>query len=281
MRMVAAIVSSAVASKCPSGARGGIHQTPSGCEMSLVEGGPHFGDCSLWAAAMLKRAGIRLRALAFEPLPDASALFRQSTLENGFASEVAVRTAALGSTSDSQVEMIHFHGHNVESAVRGDDFISNKPEEVTVVPNVPQVTLDEEVPTSWAAVDVLKLSVNGAERETLRGARQLLSQRRICSVLMHTQKAARGREATGSSTGKSAFSADLLQLLVEGDMDIFTHRDQGPEGGPVHPATTPADLDRVFDDPKLSQKDYILARSRASHCELARRHFGSAYGQNG
>ena len=45
--------------------------------------------------------------------------------------------------------------------------LSNHAEEVTTVRSMPQVALDDEVPASWPTVDVVKLSVNGAERDTL------------------------------------------------------------------------------------------------------------------
>lgn len=281
MRIIAAVASSALAAGCPTG-RGRLEAPPGSgdpCSLSLVEGGPHLGDCSLWTATVLRAAGVQLRALAFEPLPDASALFRQAVLENGFAGSVAVHTAALGRASDKRVELVYYRGHNGQATVRKDDIEAGRPGEMDIIRNVPQATMDEEVPASWPVVDFLKLSVNGAEKDTLVGARRLLAQRRLCSVLMHAQKAARGRPAVAPNATK--FSAELLRLLEKGDMEVFTHRDAGAEGGPVQRATSPADLDRVFDDPELSQQDYILARSRGPQCALARRHFQAAVGSAG
>lgn len=294
MRMVASIAESAVAANCKSGAP--LSESGSlPCELTFVEGGPHMGDCSLWAAGLLSQVGVQLRAVAFEPLPDAAALFRQSVVENDLAGSLSVRTAALGQDPGSAVDLLYFKGHNGQATV---DSIhmraylaseNAKESDVARVKGVPVVALDQEIPASWPVVDIVKLSVNGAERDTLAGARRLLSERRLCSVLMHTMKAGRGREvhevpgppSPPAPPGSSSYSEDLLHLLEEGGMEVYTHRDF--EGGTteVRRVVSASDLDKAFDDPTLTLTDYIMARSMAPHCDLAKRHFHAAAGLGG
>ncbi|CAE8708179.1 unnamed protein product [Polarella glacialis] len=133
-----------------------------------------------------------MRSIAFEPLPDASSLFRQSVIENGRALTDWSCSAALG-RGGKMTELVYYRGHNGQATVNGEDFKFGHRDEVTIV-QAPELALDEELPDSWPLVDALKLSVNGAERDTLAGARQLLSKRRICSVLLHTKKCLRGRK---------------------------------------------------------------------------------------
>eukprot|EP00913_Durusdinium_trenchii_P027469 g25762.t1 len=59
-----------------------------------IVGGPHLGDCALWAANSIGLVGVRVRAIAYEPLPDAAGLFQQSVLENGFGGAVESSSAA-------------------------------------------------------------------------------------------------------------------------------------------------------------------------------------------
>lgn len=121
MRMIASAAEYGLAQHCPTGLPPGQRKRKTdgkatnavdGCSLTLVEGGPHLGDCAIWAAAALRLAGVELRALAFEPLPDASALFRRSVIENGLDGTVSVRTSALGASSKGTVDLVYFRGHN-------------------------------------------------------------------------------------------------------------------------------------------------------------------------
>ncbi|CAE7767030.1 unnamed protein product [Symbiodinium pilosum] len=129
MRMVADIGRNALQAGCATNAA--FLGDAEACKFTFVEGGPHLGDCALWASASLRLAGVQTRAIAFEPLPDAATLFQQSygsrvrtgtlslpatlflrsVVENGLSAYVNVRNAALGQMS-GQTELIHFRGHN-------------------------------------------------------------------------------------------------------------------------------------------------------------------------
>jgi len=286
MRMVLDVAKTAMEAGCPVGLGG--EEGASGaerCEFSFVEGGPHLGDCALWAATTLRLAGVQLRAIAFEPLPDASALFQQSVAENGLAGSVLVRPAALGLGGGRTAEMVYYRGHNGQATVNYGDFPSMNPQEVVQIP-VPEAALDDEVPATWPLVDALKLSVNGAERYTLAGARRLLSQRRVCSVLMHATKCLRGRRPASedpapTQPNASRFSFELMQYLQEGNLEVFEHddNDAGPRRGAVRRLYSPLDMDSVFDDPALTEQVYFLAINRDRRCARAQRHFHAAAGR--
>eukprot|EP00435_Cladocopium_sp_Y103_P035225 s2362_g9.t1 len=172
------------------------------CEFTFVEGGPHLGDCAMWATTVLRLVGVQTRSIAFEPLPDAAALFQQ-TPSNG-----------------TMTELIHFRGHNGQATVNGQDFPSQDRREVVTIPAL-ELALDDQIPPSWPRIDALKLSVNGAERNTLAGARKLLSKRRICSVLMHATKCKRGRRPASEDPAPGNVSKPLgSEVLAELPADI-------------------------------------------------------------
>ncbi|CAE7229771.1 unnamed protein product [Symbiodinium necroappetens] len=261
MRMVADVAKDALQAGCATNAAYlGDAET---CKFTFVEGGPHLGDCALWASASLRLAGVQTRALAFEPLPDAATLFQQSVAENGLSASVQVRNAALGQMT-GQTELIHFRGHNGQATVNDYDFPSQDRREVVTIPAV-EVALDDEVPANWPQIDALKLSVNGAERNTLAGARKLLSKRRVCSVLMHATKCKRGRrppsEDPAPNSRASKFAYDLMTFLSEGNMDVYEHNDatSGQGRGRVQRVRSADEMDSIFDHPQLTEQALALA----------------------
>merc|ERR1712216_1022039 len=72
-------------------------------------------------------------------------------------------------------------------------------------------------------MEILKLSVNGEELNTIRGARSLLSKRQICTVMMHVGKVQVGWQAQAEGQNQSAFSAELYGLLDDGALDLALH----------------------------------------------------------
>eukprot|EP00406_Dinophysis_acuminata_P024570 CAMPEP_0179346540 /NCGR_PEP_ID=MMETSP0797-20121207/72627_1 /TAXON_ID=47934 /ORGANISM="Dinophysis acuminata, Strain DAEP01" /LENGTH=153 /DNA_ID=CAMNT_0021061093 /DNA_START=10 /DNA_END=468 /DNA_ORIENTATION=+ len=121
-------------------------------------------------------------------------------------------------------------------------------------------------------MDILKLSVNGEELNTIRGARALLSKRQICTVMMHVTKVQRGWADTPGGAGGPGFSAELWDILSSsGGMDVWLHLDADASGQELgdprpRPSTTrlrsASDLDAVFSKGAHSQ-DYLVARQRA------------------
>lgn len=281
LRMVANVAKAAVDAGCAS--QGVYLEDSRVCEFTFVEGGPHLGDCAMWATTVLRLVGVQTRSIAFEPLPDAAALFQQSVLENGLSSHVSVRNAALGQSSGAMTELIHFRGHNGQATVNGQDFPSQDRREVVTIPAL-ELALDDQIPPSWPRIDALKLSVNGAERNTLAGARKLLNKRRICSVLMHATKCKRGRRPASEDPAPgnvSKFAHDLMMFLEEGNMEVFEHNDAttGKGRGRVRRLKTAQEMDGIFDDPELTEQVYFLALSKDENCGLAKRHFNIAAGR--
>merc|ERR1712125_23257 len=104
---------------------------------------------------------------------------------------------------------------------------------------IPTVSLDSTWPALRpAALEILKLSVNGEELNALRGARALLSRRKVCSVLVHVTKAQRGYSDTGadapqkaagaaaSTAVASSFSSEFWELLNGvGGLEVSLHLD--------------------------------------------------------
>jgi len=277
------------------------------CGLDFVEGGPHLGDCTLWASAALQSAGLAPFAAAYEPLPDASALFRESVLTNRWDGRVVVVPRALAARDGETVNLAYFPGHNGEgTTVRASEGL-HCGENCAGYASIPTVTLDASWPALRPApLEVLKLSVNGEELNVLRGARALLSKRQVCSVLVHVAKARRGWAdfAQEATTGASAFSSEFWDLLTDtGGLEVSLHldrdlTDQVHDDPRPRPSTRRIDsateLDDIFREPAFPH-DYLVARQpprslagwespdrgeATAHCarSLALRHWAEVFG---
>merc|ERR1719198_458263 len=87
------------------------------CHITFVEGGPHIGDCTLWATAALQLAGVSSYAVGFEALADASSLFRQSVLANRWEDRIVVIPKALSDSAEGFTKLVHHPGHNGEATL--------------------------------------------------------------------------------------------------------------------------------------------------------------------
>jgi FkbM family methyltransferase len=245
------------------------------CSLDFVEGGPHIGDCTLWAAAALEQAGLSAFAVGYEPLPDASALFRESVLANRWDGRVVVVPQALAPKDDDFVTLAYYPGHNGEGTTVRAAATAHCGRHCTGFQQIPTVSLDNSWPALRpAALEILKLSVNGEELNALRGARALLSKRKVCSVLLHVTKVQRGYEtaieAGSGTTGATPFSKELWELLQGvGGLEVSLHLDYSPSAAGSISDTRPRpstkllngalDLDNIFGNPSTSQ-GYIVAR---------------------
>merc|ERR1719428_1097827 len=196
------------------------------CSLDFAEGGPHLGDCALWAVAVLEGAGVPSFAVGYEPLPDASSLFRESVLANKWDGQVVVVPKALAAKDGETVTLAYYPGHNGEGTTVRAGAGAHCGKHCDGFLKIPTVTLDYSWPALRPqALEVLKLSVNGEELSTIRGARMLLSKRQVCSVMMHVTKAQRGWQDGSSKTESGAasenkdtgqwFSSELWRLLSE------------------------------------------------------------------
>lgn len=271
------------------------------CQLDFIEGGPHLGDCTLWATAALESAGVSSFAVAYEPLPDAAALFRKSVLLNRWEGRVVVVPRALAAKAGNVVRLAYFPGHNGEgTTVRAGR--THCGEHCAGFSEIPTVALD----TSWpslrpAALEVLKLSVNGEELNTLRGARALLSRRQVCSVLVHVTKAQRdwnGEDAPDVATEAGArrsteLSEEMWDLLTDvGGLEVSLHLDEDvtsqvrAEDSRQRPSTrrlaSATELHDIMTS-QASSHDYVVARQlevpQEAPCSgsLALRHWGEVF----
>ena len=142
--------------------------------MTFVDVGVNKGDYSLLAARLL---GDRGRVLAVEPEPENCAWFRHSVALNGYRSIDLLEAALSDSDGEATLHLGRHSGwHTLVAGVRGRD-------RGTIT--VPTRTLDGVLAERGIeTVDVMKIDVEGAELQVLRGARGALSGDRPLLVLV-------------------------------------------------------------------------------------------------
>jgi FkbM family methyltransferase len=182
--------------------------------MGLLDAGAHFG---LFSLAALHYGGPTARAVAIDPSPIAARVLHAQIRLNGVADRVALLRAAAGEAPG--------HKAMLAAGVLGAFYYTspdeNRPSQDLT--DTTQVTLDGVAETCGFEVSHLKVDVEGAEAETLRGARSLLSWDRppLVFLEMHNQMVReRGGMpdatiATLSEAGYSLHSLDGTALSVE------------------------------------------------------------------
>jgi len=261
------------------------------CPLSFVEGGPHVGDCTLWATAALEAVGLPSFAVAYEPLPDASSLFRDSVRANAWDHRIHVIPEALAATDGELVRLAYFPGHNGEGTTVRAASSAHCGENCAGFSEIPTVTLDASWPAQRPApLDVLKLSVNGEELNVLRGARALLSKRQVCSAMVHVTKAQRGFSDPPGATANAASMWELLtttggfevSLHLDEDLTSQVRKDDPRPRPQTHRLRTAGDLQAVLTEAS-SPHDYIVARQvnlkEGAPCadSLALRHWNEVF----
>jgi FkbM family methyltransferase len=126
----------------------------------VIDGGAGYGDTAIYLAAQAETNG---RVLSFEVLPEHLVLLRDNLAANPvFGGRVSVREEALWSSSGTTLEL-HAGGPGTTVAPG------------TGVATVPSRSIDSLVDTGVVdRIDFIKLDVEGAEREVLRGAERVL-----------------------------------------------------------------------------------------------------------
>ena len=181
---------------------------------TVVDVGAHIGYYTLLFAKLVGPAG---RVLAFEPYPATHLLLQRNVGENGYANVVIQRQAV----ADVPGRMaLHVSGADWGHHLYGP---GNQTLEVDVV------KLDDAIPPD-AAVDFLKIDVEGAEAQVLRGMSELL--RRSPRMKMLTEFWPAGLWRSGTDPG------DYLRMLVANG---FSLNNVDEIAGQFRPATT-ADL---------------------------------------
>jgi FkbM family methyltransferase len=130
--------------------------------MTVIDVGANVGDITLAAAAVVGESG---RVIAYEPGPDAARLLRERSRHSP---QVEIRQAAVSDTcGDARffVDPTKSTSATLFAGVAGSNHV---PVNVTVC------SLDSELPTLPAAIDLIKIDAQGAEGRILEGARRLL-----------------------------------------------------------------------------------------------------------
>jgi FkbM family methyltransferase len=140
--------------------------------------GANVGFFTLLAARMVGDGG---RVLAFEPIAAAARLAEEAALRSGLADRVEVRAAAVGAQSGT-ARMCSVAAGGIWSHMAG----VRDPHPLTVEEvDVPLVSLDDVVAGGAPPPDVVKLDVEGAEGDVLRGASGVLAEHRpivVCEL---------------------------------------------------------------------------------------------------
>lgn len=140
--------------------------------------GANVGFFTVLAARMAGDGG---RVLAFEPIAAAAALAQEAALRSDLADRVDVRTAAVGARSGT-ARMCSVAAGGIWSHMS----TVRDPHPLTIEEvEVPLVSLDDVIAAGAPVPDVMKLDVEGAEGDVLRGASALLAEHRpiiVCEL---------------------------------------------------------------------------------------------------
>lgn len=142
--------------------------------MTLVDVGANIGFFSLVAAKLVGPTG---RALAVEPEPENCARIRRNVELNGYAN-VEIAQVALGDRcGEVTLHLATDHGHH--------SLLDRSPNRAGTTLAVPIETLDALLAArNIERVDVLKIDVEGAEVEVLRGAAETIRRNPALVILM-------------------------------------------------------------------------------------------------
>ncbi len=160
-----------------------IHLGRGGC---FYDVGAHIGFYSLMAEHLMRGKG---RVVAFEPDPNNAQILRQNLARNMF-SAIDVVASAVWSHSGIVKFQRSGAGHPEESTRRGHVVASIDDRSNSKVIDAEAITLDLFV-QSHPAPTMIKVDVEGAELEVLKGAQKLLSQAKpVWLFEVHHQAAA-------------------------------------------------------------------------------------------
>lgn len=129
--------------------------------------GSYIGIWAILAARVVGTAG---RVVAFEPAPASVRLVRRHIRLNEVAEIVTVVEAAIGDASGAS----EFY----EACLSPENSLLTKTGSLWHAVSVPMLTLDEYASQTGLYPDVVKVDVEGAELQVLKGAQHLLTQRR-------------------------------------------------------------------------------------------------------
>ena len=163
---------------------------------TFVDIGAHIGYFALPAA---RRVGPRGRVIAVEPVASSAALLRRNVALNRFEHVEVVEAAA--SDRDGRAELRIAADSAMWATLRSDTF-----DHVAATVSVPTRSLDSVLAErGWPTVAGIKLDVEGAESDVLRGADEALRRNPSAFFLF---------EASGGEPGRVAASLETLETLA-------------------------------------------------------------------
>jgi len=136
--------------------------------------GANIGFFALLAARLAGPGG---RVVAFEPVPEVAGYARAAARSNALDDRVEIRTQAVGEHSGTAALHVVSEPSWSHLASRG-----RHPDTVATI-DVEVVTLDGLLDAGEPAPGVIKLDVEGAEVEVLRGASRLLAEHRPALIV--------------------------------------------------------------------------------------------------
>lgn len=161
---------------------------------TAIDAGAHIGFFTIHMADAVGPTG---RVLAFEPLAANADLLERSIAENGFGDRVTLRRAAVGASGG--VATLTYPRETLNS---GGAYIlrqGSKPLPGNLTCTVPLVALDECLDAA-RRVRLIKMDVEGAEPDVIRGAATLLARDRpIVLSELHPVQLSRSSSATPQS----------------------------------------------------------------------------------
>jgi FkbM family methyltransferase len=133
----------------------------------IYDVGAHFGTYTLIGVA---RGGPQTRVVAYEPCDLTRQYLTRHLHWNGAESQVLIRPVCCGATSGSAT---FFHWPGVPEGING-----LLPQDGLVPTTVPMTTIDREVAELRLVPAIIKIDVEGAELEVLKGAVRVLDEHR-------------------------------------------------------------------------------------------------------
>lgn len=145
---------------------------------TVIDLGAHIGLFSVVAARL---AGANGKVFAFEPTAFTRKVLEQTIKLNGMSDRVEVRSEAVGETSGTANFFDSGDEVSVSNSLISYGTLSRSGTEVKVS------SLDEFVSSRGAHVDFLKIDVEGAELQVLRGAAKTFEMRPFVSLGLHPE----------------------------------------------------------------------------------------------
>jgi FkbM family methyltransferase len=211
---------------------------------TVVDAGANWGYFSLIAAALCGPQG---RVVALEPDARQFEALSRNVALNGFAHVTAVRAAAAASAGS-----LTLIGYEDAAANRGVSRVTAPRDDESAAGRfqVPAVTIDATT-SRYAAVDLVKIDVEGAEDLVLQGMQDGLAARRYRAVLLELHP--------GLLQARGVDPASCVRVLIENGYRGWTI-DASPAAyrRAIDPAAAVEPLLRPLDDWRRSAWPHLL-----------------------